>query len=151
MAQLDSNNINANGRCNIIFRMSTLPLNTLPAIFVISLARAADRRADISQRLEAAGFFYQIVEGIDGTNPEILKNTPHQLDDRLHQYTHGRRLSGGKIDCYLSHYRLWEKIVADNIDCTLVFEDDARWEDDLAQSMVGLSAKTYNGIVRLFD
>ena len=120
--------------------MSASSAASLPPIFVISLARAAERRADISQRLHAAGFSYQIVEGIDGTNPQILENTPHHLDDRLHRHTRGRRLSGGEIGCYLSHHRLWQQIVADNIDCALIFEDDATWDDDLAESVADIMA-----------
>lgn len=120
--------------------MSASHLTSLPPIFVISLARATSRRADISRRLDAAGFSYQIIEGIDGTNPEILHNTPHQLNDRLHRHTRGRRLSNGEIGCYLSHYLLWEKIIAENIECALIFEDDAKWDDDLAESVADIMA-----------
>ena len=35
-------------------------------IFVISLVRAADRRADIRARLDAAGFQYTIVDAVEG-------------------------------------------------------------------------------------
>lgn len=113
---------------------------TLPPIFVISLARSVKRREDIVRRLDAAGFVHEIVEGIDGANPDAVRGVPHVLDDRRYLRARGRTLSGGEIGCYLSHYLLWQKIVADNIECALIFEDDARWEDDLAETVADILA-----------
>lgn len=115
-------------------------LAALPPIFVISLVRAAERRADISRRLDAAGFAHQIIDGIDGTKPEVLSEVPHVLNDRLHRHTRGRALSGGEIGCYLSHYHLWQKIAAEDISCALIFEDDARWDDDFAETVADIMA-----------
>ena len=95
-------------------------------IFVISLVRAADRRA----RLDAAGFQYTIVDAVDGKN---LSNYNYHLQDKAHKFLRGRKVSNNEIGCYLSHYNLWQKMVSENIEVALIFEDDAKWDDDFAK------------------
>ena len=122
----------------------------MPPIFVITLARSAKRRENITRRLDAAGFPYRMAEGVDGANPDALKKVPHILDGRRYLRHRGRTLSGGEIGCYLSHYLLWKTISAGNADCALVLEDDARWDGDLAESVADiLAAKQQWGICLL--
>ncbi len=99
-------------------------------VFVISLERATDRRTDIRARLEAAGFQYTIVDAVDGQN---LSNYNYRADDRSHKFLRGRKVSNNEIGCYLSHYNLWQKMVTENIEVALIFEDDAKWDDDLVK------------------
>ncbi len=68
--------------------------------------RAADRRADIRARLDAAGFQYTIVDAVDGKN---LSNHNYHLQDKAHKFLRGRKVSNNEIGCYLSHYNLWQK------------------------------------------
>ena len=106
----------------------------MPPVFVISLRRAADRRADISARLQKAGFQYEIADATDGaaeSRAAIESKEGIKIDDRLYQLCRGRALSPGEIGCYLSHYKLWQRIAAEKPQCALVLEDDARWENDL--------------------
>lgn len=39
---------------------------------------------------------------------------------------HGRALTYGEIGCFLSHYKVWQQVVASNLDTVLVLEDDIR-------------------------
>lgn len=99
-------------------------------IFIISLERAVDRRADIRARLDAARFQYTIVDAVDGQN---LSNTNYRVDDKAHKFLRGRKVSNNEIGCYLSHYNLWQRVASENIDCALILEDDAKWDDDFAE------------------
>ena len=99
-------------------------------IYVVSLARAVERRANITARLDSASVNYEIFNAVDGEKLDL-----HSLRDRLRDYDlgrliHGRMMSRGEIGCYLSHYTLWEKIVAEETPFAVVLEDDTVWDDD---------------------
>ena len=90
-------------------------------IFVISLARATDRRTDIVQRLDAAGVDYEIVDAVDGLDLDLTT-----LKDRLSSKSMGR----GVIGCFLSHYNLWQRMIDEQTPAAVILEDDAVWDDD---------------------
>lgn len=112
-------------------------LSDLPPIFVISLVRAAARRASITSRLDAAGVAYEMVDAVDG---EVLDLSG--LADRLkpdqYRTKYRREFSRTEIGCYLSHYNLWQRIVDDKIDCAIILEDDAIWEEDFFEIVANL-------------
>jgi GR25 family glycosyltransferase involved in LPS biosynthesis len=87
-------------------------------IFVISLARAPDRRAAISSHLKNLGLDFEIVDAVDGAKlPDAQRKS--LLAD-------GVNYVPGVIGCYLSHIQVYEKIVKNNIPVALILEDDAR-------------------------
>lgn len=87
-------------------------------VFVISLARAADRRAKIAAHLSGLGLEHRIVDGVDG------RTLPQTEQDEL--LAPGQRYHAGVIGCYLSHLHVYETLVKENIEVALVLEDDAR-------------------------
>ena len=103
-------------------------ISLLP-VFVISLARATDRRVNISRHLDAAGVSYEIIDAVDGAALDLT-----ELADRLnpdkYRIQYGRKFSLGEIGCYLSHYNLWQRMVEQGIDCAIVLEDDAVLDKD---------------------
>lgn len=110
---------------------SRVPAENFPPIFVISLARATERRADMICRLDLLGVNYEIVDAVDGKELDLSA-----LGNRLRQdicaKNYGRKMNIGEIGCYLSHYNLWERMVADNISTAIVLEDDAALSEDFA-------------------
>lgn len=87
-------------------------------IFVISLARAAERRASVSAHLEALGLEYELVDGVDG--------------QALPPEAHARLLapgvtfpSPGVVGCYMSHMTVYHRLLESGADAALVLEDDA--------------------------
>ncbi len=100
--------------------------SAIPSIFVISLAREAERRARMQQEL--AGFDFEFFEAVDGSLLDA-DDYGHRLDAEWLRIMRGRKLSAEEIGCFLSHYGLWEHIVEAEISCALVLEDDARLED----------------------
>ena len=132
-----------------------------PPIFVISLARAADRRADIVRRLEADGLRYEIVDAVDG---QQINRADYA--DRLEQYHRkegscfrciyqkkraGQPLSMGEIGCYLSHYNLWQRIAGEEIPMAIILEDDAVWNADFAAVVSAAAATEWQwDLIKLF-
>ena len=107
-------------------------MQSIPPIFVISLARATERRTDIIGRLEAANIRYEIVDAVDGAALDLS-----QIADR---YNEKSAITKGEIGCYLSHYNLWERIVAEDIPYAVILEDDAQWDEDFMQVAAAVAA-----------
>ena len=111
-------------------------MNT-PLIFVISLARAKDRRAAMIERLNGLGAPYEIVDAVDGeaAAPALYES---RLRRDIFRRKYGRNMTLGEIGCYLSHYNLWRRVANENIPCALILEDDSEWDDDLLSVAVAV-------------
>lgn len=96
-------------------------------IFVISLARAPDRREAISNHLRKLDLKFEIIEAVDGS----------QLSESecISLLADGVTYIRGVIGCYLSHIRLYERIIQDNIDVALILEDDARLNPNIVNAI----------------
>lgn len=93
-------------------------------IFVISMIGADKRQEQITaqlNRLELEFEFFQAVNGRLLTNEERMQHCDEKWQRR---YT-GRVFSPGENGCALSHINVYRKIVNENIDKALIFEDDA--------------------------
>ena len=99
-----------------------------PPVYVVSLARAVERREKMRAQLEGLGMRAEFTDAVDGETADL---TPYS--DRLHpdkwRVLRGRELSNAAIACYLSHYRIWERVAAGGEQCALVLEDDALLHD----------------------
>lgn len=87
-------------------------------VFVISLARAQERREAICQHLEDIGVSYELVDAVDGSTL-----SQSEIDSIVLE---GKKIHPGAIGCYLSHLHVYEQMKLNGIDVALVLEDDAR-------------------------
>ena len=93
----------------------------IPAV-VINLARSRDRRTYMEAQLRGRGLDYHFFDATDGT-----KLTPAEralYDDKQMKRLLGRAMSNSEIACALSHIRVYEWMVKENIERLLVLEDD---------------------------
>jgi hypothetical protein len=86
-------------------------------IFVVSLARAADRRAAMTRHLTDLGLAFEITDAVDGRALDQAERD-RMMDPAL-------PLSPGDIGCYLSHMNIYERMIERDIRLALVMEDDA--------------------------
>ena len=102
----------------------------IPPIFCISLARAADRRRRMAGHMSDLGLRCEMIDAVDG---KAVSAADHRIfvEDEFWRVHRGRRLSPGEVGCFLSHYRLWQKIFVQKIPCALVLEDDAVLDSDI--------------------
>ena len=116
-------------------------MHSFPPVYVISLARAGARRESMRARLECSGLRFEIIDAVDGKQltPDDYADNPLRRDKFRRKK--GRDITDGEIGCYLSHYRLWRRIVSEQTPCALVLEDDVRWDDDM-RSVVRELAET---------
>jgi GR25 family glycosyltransferase involved in LPS biosynthesis len=97
-------------------------------IFVITLPAATMRQESIKSQLNALNLTFEFFPGADGRklgNDEILK---YYDTKKANKYL-GRDLTRGEIGCALSHKHIYEKMIADNIQRTIVLEDDIIIDD----------------------
>ena len=102
----------------------------LPPIFVISLARAQERRDSICARLNKLGAKYEVVNAVDGFALDPAEYE-HRLRRDKFRRKFGRDITKGEIGCYLSHYNIWQRMADEKIPSALILEDDSDWDDDL--------------------
>ncbi len=118
-------------------------MNTVSPIFVISLARATERRADISRRLDAFGISYQIMDAVDGDTLDMSSLQSRLRQDKAKKY-YGAPLLSGEIGCYLSHYNLWQQMVEEKIETALILEDDVEFADDFFATVADVVASEWH-------
>ena len=97
--------------------------HVLPAVFVISLERAAERRQAIVTLLNRLGVEFELFSAVDGD--QLTEGDLSLYSERDAIKLEGRPLSKGEIGCYLSHIGVWKEIVSRKLPDALVLEDDA--------------------------
>lgn len=91
-------------------------------VFVISLPEAYDRRARIEKIFADLNLDFEFIDAVDGRQFDVINHPLYNANKRLAFY--GRHLNGGEIGCLLSHKKIYQKIVDENIEHALIFEDD---------------------------
>lgn len=86
-------------------------------IFVVSLARAPQRRVAICNHLEKLGLEYRLIDAVDG---QVL--APDYVTSIVKP---GITMHPGAVGCYLSHLKIYEAMRDERIDLACVLEDDA--------------------------
>ena len=107
-------------------------------VFVVSLSDCVDRRASIRKRLDDLQIPFDFMDAVDGRNglgPSLETDIDRQGSERGGRS--GEMLSDAEYGCALSHIRVYRRIVQDNIDWALVFEDDAIPSPDLKTYLEG--------------
>ncbi|XP_053953383.1 glycosyltransferase 25 family member [Anastrepha ludens] len=119
---------------------------TLDHIYMINLERRPERRVKMEKLFLELGLDVEYVPAVDGK-----KLSPQQLQDMgvkfLNGYEdpyHHRQMTMGEIGCFLSHYRIWEKVVEREQNEVLVLEDDVRFQPYFKDSATRVLAQMRN-------
>jgi glycosyl transferase family 25 len=108
---------------------AVLPIET----FVINLERDVERRRYMTEVLAEAGLQAEFAAAVDGQTLSEADWAAYDRD-RCHR-VYGVDMLAAEIGCYLSHYRLWRRIVRVGLDFALIFEDDAVIGDGFAETV----------------
>ena len=99
-------------------------------IFVISLKRRTDRLRHMEVLLAERGLSAEFIEAVDGLE---LTDAQRALYDRRKALSvYGAEMNAAEIGCYLSHQKIYRRIVDENIATALVLEDDIECDRDFA-------------------
>ncbi len=108
-----------------------------PRIFVINLARSPDRRRFIGDGLGRLGLDHEFFPATDGA--ALTEDDLANYDRKARLEAFGCDLLPNELGCYLSHYRIYQKIIAENIPRALILEDDVEVSDDLPEILEALA------------
>jgi len=97
-------------------------MKDFPAVFVISLSEATERRERMAKILGDLNISFEFIDAIDGRQFAMSAHVNYDRAKRLKYF--GRDLKGGELGCTLSHKLAYEKMLSDNIDQAIIFEDD---------------------------
>ena len=91
-------------------------------VFIVSLDRAADRRAYMRNLIARLGLEANFVSAVDGRNLTAAQRACYSSPHARRVY--GCDMTDGEIACYLSHLQVYRRMVEQGIETALILEDD---------------------------
>ena len=115
-------------------------------IFLVNLERRPDRYERMKYNFDQLGIDYKWVPAMDGRKitEELLAEAGIKMLPEFSEPYHGRALTYGEIGCFLSHYRLWQQIVEEELDLVLIFEDDIKFEPYFISKLEYLKSELFD-------
>lgn len=114
--------------------------------FIIHLRRAVERVGQIEQICKELPFDTEVIGAVDGSELSIKKF----YYPSLHKPHYPFRLSQNEIACFLSHRKVWQAIIDQNLDAGLILEDDVKLTRDFAPALqLALEHLPEAGFIRL--
>ncbi|MGY4041380.1 glycosyltransferase family 25 protein [Aeromonas hydrophila] len=93
-------------------------------IIILSLVRSHERRDYMSRQMQHFGLDFSFFDAVDARDSSALAALSDRIDlDMAREYC-GHELSQGEIGCAISHIKIYEKMVEENIERALILEDD---------------------------
>lgn len=93
-------------------------------VFTISLARATERRRALERHLRRLSLCFECVDAVDGQRLVLPDPVRVAADCGIPR---------GQVACCLSHFGIYERIVAERIPVACVIEDDGRLRQSAAR------------------
>lgn len=90
-------------------------------IFIINLADSHARLAHCRQQL--ADIQFERIEAVNGRNLNAQQIAQH-YDEKHNPVRYHKPLTVGEVGCYLSHRKVWQRIIDEQLDYAIVLEDD---------------------------
>lgn len=96
----------------------------IPKIIVISLKNST-RRENIAKRLSGLGLDFTFFDATDGKKlpASVLESVDYDFYPKY--YLSPKPLTLGEIGCAISHIKVYEHMVENNIESSIILEDDA--------------------------
>lgn len=110
----------------------------LDAVYMISLLRRPERRNRMLACLDELGFDYTPFDAIDGRqlNESYIKELGISYMPGWKDPWGERPMTFGEVGCFLSHYFIWLKIIAEDWEKILILEDDIDFEDNFRHDLM---------------
>ena len=128
--------------------------------FIINLDNELHRKKDMELKLKKINITnYTFFKAIDGKNE--LHNYSFEIMSNWKDYFKNREITVGEIGCALSHWNLWLHIIRNNIEISLILEDDVTFstcfneelnallKTNLKKDFIYLSSNKLNNIFNL--
>jgi GR25 family glycosyltransferase involved in LPS biosynthesis len=96
--------------------------------FIIHLKNANDRIKLVHKLSLNTNSNIEIIDAVDGNSNINIANIYNKCP-----YTKNNYRSNGEIACLLSHINIWKKIINENIDYAIIYEDDCCFINSLKE------------------
>ncbi|KAL4717672.1 hypothetical protein ACJJTC_000821 [Scirpophaga incertulas] len=98
----------------------------LKEIYMINLERRKDRRRLMEMSFDELGMDVKIINAVDGKTLDMKNLREHSITlmPNYEDPYHKRPMKAGEVGCFLSHYNIWQDMVARNLSMALILEDD---------------------------
>lgn len=106
-------------------------------IFIINLLRDKKRRNNMIDECRLNHLEYEFIDAVDGIETDLTKIKEYN-DEKCNKYF-SRSLKNGEIGCLLSHKKIYEKIILENLPYALILEDDIKIESELNHFIASLN------------
>ncbi|WDE99161.1 glycosyltransferase family 25 protein [Lentisphaera profundi] len=112
--------------------------------YVLSMEKEIERRASLVCSLKDLGVDYELFDAVDGK--QIGEDHPeyHLVNDSSRPDLYKRILNAGEKGCFISHYRLWKKLIDSDDEWMCVLESDAQPMSSFKQVLKSLSESGQN-------
>jgi len=99
-------------------------------VFVLSLVNASERRDKIQAEFSRINLDFEFFDGVYGKDLSNIQIDKIYDDVKANKYI-GRSLTKGEIGATYSHFKMYEKAVAQDLDYLIVLEDDVYFDQRL--------------------
>lgn len=112
------------------------PPTTAPPIWILSLARATDRRRFVDAHFAALGLPFEVLDAVDAQAVDVDRYASPWRS----RFEIGRTMSRGAIACSLSHLAAYRRMVDEDVPAALIVEDDVEPTPALADVLAAVAA-----------
>jgi glycosyl transferase family 25 len=126
-------------------------------VFVLTLSKEKGRQQNMEEQLKSMNIPFEFVFGVDGRkmpSEKLLEVYNEKKCNRYYFNKYGRKERGmvrGEICCALSHKLIYNKMVENNINRAVVFEDDILIHSDFLFIKKNLQKLPLNNYIIKFD
>ena len=92
-------------------------------VYVISLKDSVDRQKSIKSQCEKFNITPVFIEAVNGSSLSTSEINKYCQQEKAKQLF-GREMLLGEIGCALSHKKIYNKIISENLPYAMIFEDD---------------------------
>lgn len=103
--------------------------------FVINMKKNPDRLLFMTNQMRELSITFDIQEGIDGQDIHFERMYGHYFNDDLSRKDMGQKLRLGEKGCALSHMKVLEKAIEEDLDYVLILEDDVELHQDFKKTI----------------
>jgi len=102
----------------------------MTSIFIVNLQKDVEKRDHICKLCLKYDLHCNFVEAVNGLDLHQGEIDEIYLEDKAINVI-GRPMSKGEIGCFLSHRKIYKQIIDENIEYTLILEDDVNFDNKL--------------------
>lgn len=117
--------------------------------YIINLESSKKRREHILREVKKHNLDYEFINAVNGKN--LTKSEKDRLCDQDAVRNNPDWLTPGAIGAALSHHKVYQKIVSDNVEAALVVEDDLILPNNLNSILQNIKADLHkNEVILIF-